>query len=187
MYLLLPTIFLALPCQILTNTFYQTKIYDLTYPSFSFSVVLEQDDTSIPIFSIKAQKPESKDENANNIPSSKISNQDPAPTKASGTNVDTTPKEDDQAIKTSISNTDNLSSSQTSNDTNIKRGLDFHTISARYISDTSNKNVFEYSFKGIKITVDTSIYNNHVKIDKPLSTTKDDSKDDSTKNYPTTI
>jgi len=106
--------------------------------SFSFSVVLEQDDTSIPIFSIKAQKPESKDENADNIPSSKISNQDPAPTKASITNVDTTPKEDNQAIKISISNTDNLSSSQKSNDTNIKRGLDFLTISARYISDTSN-------------------------------------------------
>jgi len=141
--------------------------------SFSFSVVLEQDDTSIPIFSIKAQKPESKDENANNIPSSKISNQDPAPTKASGTNVDTTPKEDDQAIKTNISNTDNLSSSQTSNDTNIKRDLDFLTISTSYISDTSNKNVFEYSFKGIKITIDTS-YNKNIKIDKPLSTTKDD-------------
>ena len=143
--------------------------------SFSFSVVLEQDDTSIPIFSIKAQKPESKDNNSDNIPSSKISNQDPIPTKASGTNVDTTPKEDDQAIKTNISNTDNLTSLEASNDTNIKSGLDFLTISARYISDTSNKNVFEYSFKGIKITVDTSIYNNHVKIDKPLSTTKDDS------------
>jgi len=145
--------------------------------SFSFSVVLEQDDTSIPIFSIKAQKPEYKDENADNIPSSKISNQDLAPTKASGTNVDTTPKEDDQAIKTNISNTDNLSSSQTSNDTNIKRGLDFLTISARYISDTSNKNVFEYSFKGIKITIDTS-YNKNIKIDKPLNTTKDDTTAD---------
>jgi hypothetical protein len=142
--------------------------------SFSFSVVLEKDDTSIPIFSIKAQKPESKDENANNIPSSKISNQDPAPTKDLGTNVDTTPKEDNQAIKISIPNTDNLSSSEKSNDTNIKRGLDFLTISARYISDTSNKNVFEYSFKGIKITVDTS-YNKNIKIDKPLSTTKGDS------------
>ncbi|AEF18822.1 MULTISPECIES: hypothetical protein [unclassified Hydrogenobaculum] len=141
--------------------------------SFSFSVVLEQDDTSIPIFSIKAQKPESKDENANNIPSSKISNQDPAPTEDLGNNADTTPKEDDQAIKTNISNTDNLTSSQASNDTNIKRGLDFLTISARYISDTSNKNVFEYSFKGIKITIDTS-YNKNIKIDKPLSTTKDD-------------
>ena len=149
--------------------------------SFSFSVVLEQDDTSIPIFSIKAQKPESKDENANNIPSSKISNQDPTPTKDLGNNVDTTPKEDDQAIKISIPNTNNLSSSQTSNDTNIKSDANFLTISARYISDNSNKNVFEYSFKGIKITVDTSIYNNHVKIDKPLSTTKDDSKDDSNK------
>jgi len=138
-------------------------------------VVLEQGDTSIPIFSIKAQKPESKDENANNTPSSKISNQDPAPTKASGNNVDTIPKEDDQAIKISIPNTDNLSSSQTSNDTNIKRGLDFHTISARYISDASNKNVFEYSFKGIKITIDNSTYstyNNHVKIDKPLKHNK---------------
>jgi hypothetical protein len=141
--------------------------------SFSFSVVLEQDDSSIPIFSIKAQKPESKDENANNIPSSKISNQNPAPTKDLGNNVDTTPKEDDQAIKISIPNTDNLSSSQKSNDTNIKSDAHFLTISARYISDTSNKNVFEYSFKGIKITIDTS-YNKNIKIDKPLSTTKDD-------------
>jgi hypothetical protein len=136
-------------------------------------VVLEQDDSSIPIFSIKAQKPESKDENANNIPSSKISNQNPAPTKDLGNNVDTTPKEDDQAIKISIPNTDNLSSSQKSNDTNIKSDAHFLTISARYISDTSNKNVFEYSFKGIKITIDTS-YNKNIKIDKPLSTTKDD-------------
>jgi len=148
--------------------------------SFSFSVVLEQDDTSIPIFSIKAQKPESKDENANNIPSSKISNQDPTPTKDLGNNVDTTPKEDDQAIKISIPNTNNLSSSQTSNDTNIKSDANFLTISARYISDTSNKNVFEYSFKGIKITIDAS-YNKNIKIDKPLNTTKDYSKYDSNK------
>ncbi|MFP3159435.1 MAG: hypothetical protein RXR65_06700, partial [Hydrogenobaculum sp.] len=140
--------------------------------SFSFSVVLEQDDTSIPIFSIKAQKPESKNENANNIPSSKISNQDLAPTKASGTNADTTPKEDNQAIKISIPNTDNLTSSQTSNDTNIKSNAHFLTIGAHYISDTSSKNVFEYSFKGIKITIDTS-YNKNIKIDKPLNTTKD--------------
>ena len=148
--------------------------------SFSFSVVLEQDDISIPIFSIRAQKPESKNENANNIPSSKISNQDLAPTKASGTNADTTPKEDNQAIKISIPNTDNLTSSQTSNDTNIKSNAHFLTIGAHYISpskfapnlDTSSKNVFEYSFKGIKITIDTS-YDKNIKIDKPLNTTKD--------------